>query len=129
MAIVFAHNIEVPRKAEPGEPQPGREWAEISAARGQHPRPMTRAEYLALPILIHSDSGDVLDTSSLKGQPVQLKPGAFTDEELKIIYSGELRQASASLLNTPAYGYKWRVWVDGYPTLEEMDATPWEELG
>ena len=129
MAIIFAYNIEVPRKAEPGEPQVGREWAEISAARGLHPHPMTRAEYLALPILIHSDVGDVLDTSSLIGQPIQLKPGAFTDEELKIIYSGEVRQASASLLTHNTYGYKWRVWVDGYPTHEQMENTPFEELG
>lgn len=95
-----------------------------SLASGVHP--ITREELDAMTVRIeHSLEGIVVVEriwpKNLLGKLVELRPGAFTDEQVEKIKNGAL-----SVLSDVLYGYDWRVWV-GWPTDEQKASTPWEE--
>lgn len=100
--------------------------AELSAAKGEMPHALTRAEFNDSLIIIHHEgaSGDIPEKTApewMKNRPVELKPGAYTEEEVEKIMAGSILG-----LDFGQYGKKWRLWVDGWPTQALKDATPWE---
>ena len=74
-----------------------------------------KEEYQLGPAMISFHS----KTEVLNGKYVQLRPGAFSEEEYQAIMNGE------PLLDTASYGRTWRAW-DGKPLQEQMIGTEWE---
>ena len=56
----------------------------------------------------------------LENKHIELRQGAYTDEEYAAIMNGE------PLLSINWYGRKWRAWDGGKPYPEQMLGTEWE---
>ena len=101
--------------------------AELSAAKGEQPHPLTKQEFEENLIIIHheidgTDWPERRTPDWMKNRPVELKPGAYTAEQIEKIMAGDI-----NILNFDVYGTKWRLWVDGWPTQKLKNSTPWEE--
>lgn len=97
----------------------------ISRERGEVTRPVSRAEMNERLWRYKPSTGDFgaqeLIPAEFVGRRIDLKPGAWTDEEIEGIRQGEVKH-----LSYEDYGTKWRLW-EGWPTDEQMIAEPWEE--
>ena len=62
-----------------------------------------------------------IDPDKIRGKFIEIKPGAYTDEQMQAIMGGE-----TYLLYNVEYGIKWRAWDGGKPYAEQMAATAWE---
>jgi len=94
-------------------------------AKGETIRVISAAELDAMSEHETITEGDISGTRTiwpkrLLGRLIELKPGAFTEEQVEKIRSGALAQLGES-----DYGKKWRIWY-GWPTDEQKAATPWE---
>lgn len=62
------------------------------------------------------------------GIVIQIKPGAYTDEEwAALANTADGKLTGTHSLNVNDYGIKWRAWA-GDPLPEQL-AEPWEEAG
>ena len=95
------------------------------AAKGKQPYTPTREELESNWMELHA-RGDVIAgrtfVDAVKGSLIELKPGAYTDEEVERIRNGDV-----GLLPEGECCYKWRLWLGGTPSEELKAATPWEE--
>ena len=83
------------------------------AARGCIPQVLLRENF------IHRKA---VECNELKGCFIEINRDACTDNKYASLSSGhELMRDN--------YGDKWRIWTGGFPTDEQMAATPWEEAG
>ena len=66
------------------------------------------------------------DPEKLKDKFIEIKFGAYTDEQMQAIMNGEFMHEGVLLLEINDYGKKWRAWDGGKPYAEQMAATAWE---
>lgn len=80
----------------------------------------------------YPDGGGVADGSFDGKCCVEIRRGAYTDEELaEIDAKAELvgtngKSSAVMALKKSDYGIRWRVWSEGWPSDELMVSTPWE---
>ena len=86
---------------------------EERAARGATPQVLLREDF------IHRKHDEF---EELRGSYIEINREACTDEEYADLSAG-------NGLDRNTYGSKWRIWTGGFPTQEQMTATPWEEAG
>ena len=83
------------------------------AARGRIPQVLLREDF------IHRTRTQF---EELRGSFIEVNREACTDDEYAALSKG-------LALERDNYGSKWRIWTGGFPTEEQMAATPWEEAG
>lgn len=83
------------------------------AARGCVPQVLLREDF------IHRKASEC---EELRGSFIEVNREACTDDEYAALSKG-------LALERDNYGDKWRIWTGGFPTDEQMAATPWEEAG
>lgn len=67
-----------------------------------------------------------VDPEKIRDKFIEIKPGAYTDEQMQAIMNGEFIHDGHILLSSLDYGKKWRAWDGGKPYAEQMAATEWE---
>lgn len=83
------------------------------AARGCIPQVLLREDF------IHRTRTQF---EELRGSFIEVNREACTDDEYAALSKG-------LALERDNYGDKWRIWTGGFPTEEQMAATPWGEAG
>ena len=83
------------------------------AARGCIPQVLLREDF------IHRTASEC---EELRGSFIEVNREACTDDEYAALSKG-------LALERDNYGDKWRIWTGGFPTEEQMAATPWEDAG
>ena len=82
----------------------------MDAAHGCAPQVLLREDF------IHRKA---VECNELKGCFIEINRDACTDERYAVLSAGhELMRDN--------YGSEWRIWTGGFPTEEQMAATPWE---
>lgn len=94
-------------------PEETETFREVAAARGITPQVLLREDF------IHRTRTQF---EELKGSFIEVNREACTDDEYAALSKG-------LALERDNYGDKWRIWTGGFPTEEQMAATPWEEAG
>lgn len=95
-----------------------------SREKGDAPRPLSFDEFFKMTAEEHN---------ALKGCKIEINSKYSVDDITKMTLSGKLESITNLNMatNPPSYdkiyGKMWRVWVNGFPSQELMDATPWEE--
>lgn len=80
------------------------------AAQGRAPQVLLREDF------IHRKASEC---NELYGTFIEINRDACTEEQYAVLSAGhELMRDN--------YGSKWRIWTGGFPTEEQMAATPWE---
>lgn len=82
------------------------------AARGRIPQVLLREDF------IHRTRTQF---EELRGSFIEVNREACTDAEYAALSKG-------LALERDNYGNKWRIWTGGFPTEEQMAATPWEQV-
>lgn len=80
------------------------------AARGCIPQVLLREDF------IHRTASEC---NELYGCYIEVNREACTDDEYAALSKGHA-------LERDNYGSQWRIWTGGFPTEEQMAATPWE---
>lgn len=80
------------------------------AARGRIPQVLLREDF------IHRKA---VECNELKGCFIEINRDACTDEAYQ-------ERSQGYGLERDNYGTEWRIWTGGFPTQEQMAATPWE---
>lgn len=109
MSILFSNEM----SATPLTLEETEQNVRIDEARGRIP------QVLAVEDFIHRKHTEY---DALKGSFIEVNRAACTDEEYAALSDGKG-------LTRDNYGSKWRIWTGGFPTDEQMAATPWEEVG
>lgn len=82
--------------------------------------------------LVYPNGGGVADGAYDGKCCVEIRRGAYTDEELAEInakaelVSANGKSSAGMALKGADYGIRWRVWSEGWPSDELMASTPWE---
>lgn len=108
MAILFGSEM----SATPLTLEETEQNVRIDEARGHIPQALLREDF------IHRKHTEY---DALKGSFIEINRDACTDDEYAALSAGKG-------LTRDNYGNKWRIWTGGFPTDEQMAATPWEQV-